>query len=296
MKKYLLVGMGETNKEVIHLIKADRGEVVATDDTQDNEKIEEIIKFCAELDVDFHSQPSFEEYAVLSKEVDYCIPTPALPDSHLIYKVIKKHKKFISELDLATNHTKANIVAITGTNGKSTVAELVKDALLASGVKTMACGNLDISFSRAVMENPSCETYVVEASSFGLRHAQYFAPKVAAWLNFSPNHLSNHKNLKAYEKAKAKIWERIGEDDCWIANADDSVVWRNRPKKGHSYIFENDENNTVKSNNENAARLIASAATASPEGIEKSLKDFKGLSHRMQEIANIDGIAWFNEL
>lgn len=289
MKKYLLVGLGQTNLALASALQASGGEVIATDDFEVGSEAE---KVCEELSIDIHIQPSPKQYFALRKKVDYCIPTPGLLDSHVIYKGINKGK-FLSELDIAASLVDAQIIAITGTNGKSTVVELVKNALTLSGIKAVACGNTETSFVQAAIENPNSEVFVVEASSFALRHCKYFAPQISAWLNFAPNHLDIHKNLKRYKKAKTQIWKRISKKDYWIANSSDAVVMKNQPGKGHPLYF--DGSAGAKSNNKKAASLIAAAADANPAGITESLENFKGLPHRMEEVVNTDGITWFND-
>ncbi len=130
----------------------------------------------------------------------------------------------VSELDLATDWDTARrpVIAITGTDGKTTVTTMVTDMLLASGRKALAVGNTDVPFVAAL--DADVDVFVVEASSFRLRWAERFAPKVATWLNLAPDHLDWHGSVGAYADAKARIFEHQSAGDVAIGNADDPVV------------------------------------------------------------------------
>src|SRR5690606_7263536 len=128
-----------------------------------------------------------------------------------------------SELDLAARWDDRPLVAITGTNGKTTVTELTRRMLEASGRRAAAVGNTEVPLV-AALEDRAIEVFVVEASSFRLAHSRHFAPDVGTWLNVAPDHLDSHTDLAAYVDAKARIWRDQRPDQVAIGNADDPVV------------------------------------------------------------------------
>ena len=132
----------------------------------------------------------------------------------------------LSEFDLAAAWDDRPLLAVTGTDGKTTVTTMVTDMLVASGRVALAVGNTDIPLVAAI-ERPDVDVFVVEASSFRLGHTRRFRPAVATWLNFAPDHLDVHDSLAGYEAAKARIWADLdaGPDGgVAVANADDPVV------------------------------------------------------------------------
>ena len=303
--KFLCVGMGETNVSVAAAIKLNGGEVIGVDDSP----TPELKKYLLEGGMEFYSAPSSEKLMELYISCDYCIPTPGLADSHPIYsfeehlsekKQRERGAKIISELDYAASLTDKPFIGITGTNGKSTVVEMVCACLQEAGIKSVTAGNTDVPFSRAVLENPDSEIFVVEASSFQLRNSRYFAPSIAVWLNFAPNHLDMHSSLKAYEKSKAKIWAHLSVEDLWVANKSDSVVWKNRPKKlkGKSFGEQSPSSKSGASAanlNIEAICIIAEAAGADQKSIENGIRNFKNLPHRMELVAEENEIKWIND-
>ena len=143
----------------------------------------------------------------------------------------------LSELDLASRWDDRPIVAITGTDGKTTVTTLVTAMLEASGRRAVACGNTEAPLVEAIAD-PAVETFVVEASSFRLGRTRRFRPRVAVWLNFAPDHLDVHDSLAGYEKAKAKVWSDLAAGEgIAVASAEDPVVLANRNPELETVTF-----------------------------------------------------------
>ena len=126
------------------------------------------------------------------------------------------------ELELASQWAGRPFVAVTGTNGKTTVTTLITEMLVASEVRAVAAGNIGLARSDAVASD--AEVFVVEASSFQLQLTDTFRPSVAVWLNAAPDHLDIHGTFDAYAAAKARIWANQGDGDVAVVNADDPVV------------------------------------------------------------------------
>jgi UDP-N-acetylmuramoylalanine--D-glutamate ligase len=145
----------------------------------------------------------------LVADVDAVLPSPGIPDRHPVFALAEaSDRPVLSEYDLARNWDDRPVIAITGTDGKTTVTTLVHDMLVESGQRAVACGNNELPLVSA-LEREEPEVFVVEASSFQLGHTQRIEPKVATWLNFAPDHLDVHRSLGAYETAKAKPWPTV---------------------------------------------------------------------------------------
>ncbi len=263
--------------------------------------------------------PTGPELVELVRAATHLVPTPGLPDHHPAFAAARAAGvPVIGEFDLANQWDNRPIVAVTGTNGKTTVTTLVTEMLRASGRRTLMAGNMDVPLVTAI-DDPSPELFVVEASSFRLGHASTFAPQVGVWLNFEPDHLDAHASLAAYEAAKARIWRNLGPDGLAIANIDDATVMRNVPSDvavqtfgpggdaycdGGALIIHGEE--LVRADelhrrlphdldNALAAALAALGAGASRDGVQSVLRSFRGIAHRMELIADVDGVRWFND-
>jgi UDP-N-acetylmuramoylalanine--D-glutamate ligase len=231
----------------------------------------------------------------------------------------------LSEFDLAAAWDDRPIAAITGTNGKTTVTELVADVLDRSGVAAVTAGNTQVPLVEAI-DDPEPEWFVVEASSFRLANSRHFAPRVASWLNFAPDHLDVHSSLGSYERAKATIWRDQSSTDVAVANRDDPIVWSyaNGPARvvsfglaepgltgpdyglvdgalvgpGGEMIVRVDE--LGRSLPHDVANALAAVATAHAAGgttdaARDALVGFRGLAHRVELIGERDGVRWFDD-
>ncbi len=251
--------------------------------------------------------------------VTHVIPTPGLPESHPVFSAAADMgRPVIGEFDLAAQWDDRPLVAITGTNGKTTVTTLVTEMLQASDINAVMAGNMDLPLVTAIA-NPAAECFVVEASSFRLGYAQAFRPAVATWLNFEPDHLDAHGTLARYEDAKAKIWAHAGAGTVAIANSADAVVMSRVPAEATVQYFGPGGDAEVTNgqlivagepliavdrlarrlphdlDNALAAALTALAAGASRDGVADALAKFGGIDHRMELVGEGGGVAWYND-
>ncbi len=155
------------------------------------------------------------ELAVLSPGLD---PSWALPQS-----VVARGVPIQGELEFAASYQDKPIVAITGTNGKTTTTELVEGILLGNGLRTVAAANYGLAFSQLLLDETPVDVQTLEVSSFQLELIDAFHPHVAIWLNFAPDHLDRHPSLQAYRDAKLRIFENQNEQDWAIINAKDAL-------------------------------------------------------------------------
>ena len=153
------------------------------------------------------------------------VVAPGLAEHHpLVRAALAGGVEVWSEVELAARLTSVPMVGVTGTNGKTTTAELAAAMLSASGRRTVAAGNLGLPLIDAVLARQPPEALVVELSSFQLRFTSTLRLRAGAWLNLAPDHLDWHGDLGAYAAAKARVWANQTTDDWSLYAADDPVV------------------------------------------------------------------------
>lgn len=313
--RHLVVGLGVTGRAVARALIGHGEHVVAVDDHLD-QLPEELSRFGLE----FHGRPDRELLFRLVEDSTVVLPAPGLPDAHPVFELARASGAEIrSEFDLASEWDDRPIVAITGTDGKTTVTTLVAAMLDRSGIPAAAVGNTDIPLVEATFD-PVPEVFVVEASSFRLGHSQRFAPAVACWLNFAPDHLDVHATLEDYEHAKATIWRDQSPEQVAIGNVDDPVVARYLAAAPASKVtFGNDAEYRVEAgyligprgpviavddlprhfphdlSNALAATACCVEMGGSLDAAADVLRAFTGLAHRLEFVAEVDGISWYND-
>ena len=177
-----------------------------------------------------------DEAASQVRQVDWVVPSPGVPPTHpVLAAAVANGVPVVGEVEMAwrlvaQKRAQARglglLAAITGTNGKTTVTELSTAMLNASGVTTIAAGNVGFPLLEAAQawHPEEGEVVVAEVSSFQLQYSETFAPEVSCWLNFSPDHLDWHGDLEHYRAAKARIWAHQLPGATAVFNADDPVV------------------------------------------------------------------------
>ena len=157
-------------------------------------------------------------------EYDVCILSPGIdPVVPLVQNVIAKRIPVIGELELAYEECICPVIAITGTNGKTTTTELTTEMLKGCGLRTMSSGNIGLPFATAVKHSHALDVMVLEVSSFQLETIKAFRPQVSAWLNLSPNHLDRYPGMTEYRDAKLRIFENQTAEDYAVVNARDEL-------------------------------------------------------------------------
>lgn len=312
----LLVGFAVTNRAVCAQL-VERGlPVVATDDAPDDQAR----RYAADLRVDLLEQTASEEWQTLAAEARAVVPTPGLPESHpSVRAAATAGTPVISEFDLAQRWDDRPTLAVTGTNGKTTVTLLAAAMLEASGIPVSVAGNTDTPLVEAVRDDRPA-AFVVEASSFRLAHSRCYQPSVGAWLNFAPDHLDVHASLDSYRAAKAALWSRVEEDSTSVVNRDDPVVADHAPRRGRVVTFGLQEGDFRASGgalwagsekladvaelhrphphelaNCLAAAAMAVAGGAHREGVRAALLAWTGLPHRMALVGEHAGVRFYDD-
>ncbi len=218
--RHLLYGLGVTNAAAARVLLRHGARVVLADD----DPSERARALGEELGLPVHTGLDDAGRRDLLGRVDVVVPAPVLGDRHPVLLLAAELGVPVrSEFDLAAELDDRPVLAVTGTNGKTTVTLLATEMLERSGVACRAVGNLEVPLVEAV-EDPAPSWFVVEASSFRLAHSERFAPRVAVWLNLAPDHLDLHADLDAYRRAKARILADQSAGDTAVLVLDDPVV------------------------------------------------------------------------
>ena len=348
--RVLVVGLGVTGDAVVRHCRARGDDVVVWEDTWINgaqssgagvggegsgavmARFDAAIAAGARL-VASEAPASHAFLAALGEAVDLVVPSPGVPERHPVLVAAREHGVRIrSEIDLAAEvlaaqAVPATLVAVTGTNGKTTVATLTAEILGAAGVRVAAAGNIGRPLLDAVGD--ALDVVVAEVSSFQLEYTEVFRPRAAALLNLGADHLDWHRTYEAYGRAKAKMFAHQADDDVLVFNADDPAVaalaaqaparrvpFSTSPNAASGYrvvdaavgpllVGPDDEelialgalprHTPVDVANALAAAALALDVGAGRAAVAETLGAFGGLPHRMQEIACSGGVRYIDD-
>lgn len=315
--RVLVYGLGVSGLATAARLLSEGAEVVAVDDDAG----ERPRRRAAELGIDLVSAPDEIALAELARSVDEIVVSPGVPACHAVFSL--DAAPVIGEVELAWRRARCPIVAITGTNGKTTVTTLVQAMLEFSGRRAVAAGNIGLPLLDAV--GGDAEVVVAEVSSFQLALTTSFRPAVGAWLNFSADHLDWHATVDDYRRAKARLWANSGPGDVAVVNVEDPVVRaasdvaRARGATVRTFglsageytrrdgalvgpdgvgVAEVDElARTMPHDVVDAlcALATASAAGATPEGCRRALLEFRGLPHRVELVGEASGVRFYDD-
>ena len=256
------------------------------------------------------SDPTRYDLAILSPGIEETTP--------LVTNVISKGIPLIGELELAFTLCCCPIIAITGTNGKTTTTELTSRMLGGAGLRNAACGNIGTPMSELVEAGERWDALVVEVSSFQLETIRTFHPKVALWLNLSPNHLDRYPSMQEYQAAKLRIFENQTSEDWAVVPYEEKLPELCAKKitfsthsqaadltlRGAEILHHGksllDLRNTKLQGPHNAANLMAAfgggiALGADPARMATAISDYTPPAHRCELIREDRGIRWIND-
>ncbi len=331
-KNILVVGLGVSGFATACFLK-NRGAAVTVTDTADEEKLASYIPRLRErgilLELGCHRTETFER-------ADSIVISPGVPHTIAPIKAaMEKGVSVLGEIELASRFVKEPIVAVTGTNGKTTTATLLGKMLEKSGFKVFVGGNIGTPLIAYADGNDKADMIVLEISSFQLDTISTFRPRVAVLLNITNDHLERYPNFAGYAESKARIFENQQADDFAVLNSSDPVVYsvtrhiksrkleieegvrgqgsgvrglvptplyKNgvgmQPGRSASLLqFQIPASLPGKHNFENvsAACLAASAMGGTAEGIQTALDNFRGLPHRIAYVATINSVRYFDD-
>lgn len=317
--KITLVGLGETAVALVRLLLAQGARPFVTESGPGKDAL------CAELElagvpfeVGGHTSAAFDGVKIV-------VPSPGVPpDIAPIAAARSRGASVLGEMEIAARFCRPKVLAVTGTNGKTTTTELLKETISACGRTVLLAGNNALPFSTAVMSQPAPEFIVLEVSSYQLETAVTFHPWIGCVLNLTPDHLGRHKTMEGYAAVKARLFARQGTGAIAVLNEDDpwtsgmfvppgvrrlgfSLV--RRPAGGlwcdGAQILDGEEAvaSTVevplpgRHNLENAlAALTVMRAGGFPwEQTLEGLRRFRGVEHRIEHVLSLDGVDYYND-
>lgn len=324
-KSVLVVGLARSGVAVARIL-SQMGAKVIVNDLKDEKQLKEQLAELHPFGVEFYLGSGPDP---IIPKADFVIISPSVPiDSSFVKSAMQNGKEVLSEVELAYRLCKAPIVAITGTNGKTTTTALTGEIFKAAGYDTYVVGNIGVPFISKVKEIKEKDVVIAEISSFQLEAVNYFHPKVSAVLNITEDHMNRHKTMDVYIEMKSRIFKNSGASDYIILNADDihtadladkakgNVLFFSRNKtlmngawvqdgkiildigKGNEVICKASEVRIPGSHNlENAlaAALMARVMGINLDIISSVLREFQGVEHRIEYVDTINGVSFYND-
>jgi len=322
-KRVLIVGLGQSGLAAARFVKSKGARVTVSDSKTLEELKDQIPRLLKEgiaVETGRHGERTFQNQ-------DLIVVSPGVPLEGLPLPPSCR-EKVIGEIELAAQFIPGWILAITGSNGKTTTTTLVGEVVNNGGFPTLVGGNIGTPAISLVEEATEDTVVVLEVSSFQLETIRTFRPHIAVVLNITPDHLDRHGTFAAYRDAKARIFENQQANDFAVLNADDSnsvelrtrtraqVFWFSRkqvPDQG-AYVsdgrifFRNASSQREimpvseislpgAHNLENVLAAVCAGVLADvePGRIRKAVREFRAVEHRLEYVASLRGVAYYND-
>jgi len=324
-KRVLVVGLGKSGAASALFLKS-RGANVTVSDSKPSDQLQEEIPLLLDqgiaVETGGHGERTF-------RGQDLIVVSPGVPvDARPLVQARALGETVIGEIELASQFFPGTIVAITGSNGKTTTTTLAGEIAAAGGIRTLVGGNIGTPAVSLIGE-ASLETVIVlEVSSFQLETIQTFRPKIAVILNITPDHLDRHRTFAAYVDAKARIFENQNMSDFSVLNADDptcielaqrtkgQVIWFSRKKEVSRGAFLHDGRIMFRDPKaEREAMLVSEIPLKGAHNVEnvlagvcvgrlldcpadrirQAVSNFKAVEHRIEYVATVRGVEYYND-
>jgi UDP-N-acetylmuramoylalanine--D-glutamate ligase len=324
-KRVLVVGLGKSGVASALFMKK-QGARVTVSDTKSGDELRNEIPVLLDhgitVETGGHGDRTF-------RGQDLIVVSPGVPvDAPPLVQARSLGESVIGEIELAAQFLPGPIVAITGSNGKTTTTTLTGEIMTASGFPALVGGNIGTpAISLAERAKPGT-VIVLEISSFQLETIQSFRPKVAVVLNVTPDHLDRHRTFEIYAAAKTRVFENQQSEDCAVLNADDptcvamskktraQVFWFSRQNEVERGAWVRDGNIVFRDgsgqreimqvseiplkgahNLENVLAAVCASVLmgCAAEKIRQAVHDFKAVEHRLEFVASIRGVDYYND-
>ena len=325
-KRVLIVGLGKSGLSAARCLSREGAEVTISDIKIEADLDDELLNKALELGVKLETGNHRQETFLNS---DMIILSPGVPhDLDPLKAAMATGIPVMGEMELASRLIRIPIVAVTGTNGKSTTTTLVGCMLKRAGLRTFVGGNIGTPLMDYIVDHWEADYAVVEVSSFQLDTMNSFSPAVSILLNISPDHLDRYPDYEAYVQSKLKIFQNQGPGQYAILNDDDEKLSRFTPagevsvlrygieKKAHRQAFMHGEKLVAslsgmaphhfdmakfglpgKHNLENLMGVILAglALNIEPGYIQEAIEHFKSLPNRLERIGSFNGVDYYND-
>ena len=318
LTSFLVVGLKRSGFSIAKLLLSKGADVCVYDPSSDK-NVEENKRELVLLNAKVVKEP-----LEVLKNIDVLVLSPGVPiDSEIPITARRLKKRIIGELELASYFISSPIVAVTGTNGKTTVCSILSHVLDKIKSENLLVGNVGTPLSSKLNEMNENTLLITEVSSFQLETTSRFCPHIACILNITPDHLDRHYNMQNYIFLKGKLLSNLKESEYAVLNYDDenvrvlskntraNVVWFSKEYKVDGAYLENGDiyfnEELILSADEinlpgrhNLENVLACVAILKLLGVNNSeIKDnvlsFNGVKHRIEEVKNINGITFYND-
>jgi len=324
-KRALVVGLGKSGVASALFLKA-RGARVTVSDTKSGDELRNEIPVLLDhgitVETGGHGERTFHGQDLIVVSPGVPVDAPPLAQARALGETV------IGEIELAARFLPGPIIAITGSNGKTTTTMLVGEIMNAAGFPALVGGNIGTPAISLVERATPESVIVLEVSSFQLETIQTFRPKIAVVLNVTPDHLDRHRTFEVYSDAKARIFENQQGSDHTVLNADDptcvsmasrtkaQVFWFSRQKEVQQGAWVRDGNVVFRRgdaqrevlqvseiplkgahNLENVLAAVCASVLGgcSPEEVRKAVQKFKAVEHRLEFVATVRGVDYYND-
>lgn len=323
-KKVTILGAVRSGTSAALLVQKLGGIPFVSDMAPEDKLLDEKVRL-REANINFE----FGQHSDKVYDCDFIITSPGVPtNSNVIQTALQKGIEIYSELEFASYFCKGKIIAITGSNGKTTTTSLVYHLLNVSGKRVYLAGNIGFAFSNICLDVKEDEYVALEVSSFQLDWNKRFKPYISAITNITPDHLDRYPSFDDYRNSKLSIYKHQGENDYAILNYDDkfspneisnhnvNVIYFSLEHKMNNSIYL-DGDNIVYQNGEKAlfkcdrnvlkikglhnvanamvAIVAAKCCGCNNEDIIKGLSTFDGVEHRLEFVREINGVEYIND-
>lgn len=323
MTRALVYGLAVAGAATARALVARNVDVVAIDDDLGPERR----ALADDLGIDLVEDPTDTALRDLVGSVDMVCPSPGVPETHAVIGAAQeRNTEVVSEIELAYRWEQDRpggprpMIAVTGTDGKTTTTLLVAEMLRAAGRSTVDAGNTSTPLVTAIDQD--VDSFVVECTSFRLAGTTHFRADAAGWLNLAPDHLNWHRSMASYEAAKGRIFAAQRSDDVSVGFIDDEIVMRHvRASRARQVAFGLDQGDYFCAdrmlvgprgsiatltdmrralphditNALCAAALVLESGLADEPAIRSALRTFVGPPHRLESVGRWHGVEWFND-
>ena len=292
-KKVVVIGLARSGIAAAHLLREVGAEVFVTDSSS-NDALKglagELIRKGIKVELGAHTLNFI-------RDKDLVVISPGVSDkSQAIIWANEFKIPIISEIELAWQNCAAKVIAVTGTNGKTTVTSLIAEVLKAGGKKSYALGNIGTPFSLEAGNLKPTDFVSLEVSSFQLERIVKFKPQVALILNLAPDHLDRYKNMSEYLSAKKRVFLNQDQNDYLVLNHDDPALRALAKEARARVVFFSSQDNPRNLNPNQLAVMAVARVLGIAENIcGEVFRNFKGVEHRLEQVRVLKDIEFIND-